>query len=344
MNSLIDNDFELMLDEKNLFEVLRNKKIFLTGGTGFFGKWILFAIRFLNREMGLNAKVVVLSRDPQRFQRDNSALNENAEFIFQKGDIRDFEFEHLDIDYVIHAATEANAVLNFSNPSEVNSVIVGGLEHLLKYCKISRAKRMLFISSGAVYEDISSEHNISENSGLTNLVDDAYGYGKRVSEERCLEFIEDSTLEIMIARCFSFVGPYLPLDSTFAVGNFISNFILGQPINIKGDGMSQRSYLYTSDLIHWLLKILIKGKNGRSYNVGSDQSISIKELAKIVSQTFNHNLDVIVEDRDSIICAAGNVYVPNIDRITGELGVKVHVPLDEAIERTIRFNMGVLSK
>ena len=147
----------------------------------------------------------------------------------------------------------------------------------------------------------------------------------------------DSGLDVKIARCFSFVGKYLDRTIYYAIGNFIQNCLDGKPIIINGDGTPLRSYLYADDLVEWLFAILERGETGRPYNVGSDQPVSIKDLAFAVREALGSSSEIQVIGRD--VPGAANVYVPRTDRIRHELGVEAKYDLRESIVRTAELDL-----
>lgn len=144
-------------------------------------------------------------------------------------------------------------------------------------------------------------------------------------------------LETKIARCFAFVGPYLSLDIHYAVGNFIRDGLAGGPIYVSGDGTPYRSYLYAADLAIWLWTILARGTPGEAYNVGSEDAISIRDLAYEVSAAFSHSPEVVIAKSP----APGRPperYVPSIKKAKENLGLASWINLKEALHRTIRWN------
>ena len=300
---------------------LHQPRIFLTGGTGLFGKWLLDFLQ------ALEVRVVILSRNPAGFP----AFGKNANVTFIQGDVRDFELPSGPFDYVIHAATEASVKLDQENPDEMYSVIVDGTRRVLEFSNQAGAKRLLYVSSGAVYgvqpPELSHIPETFPGSPVT-----AYGKGKLKAEQLCLE----SGVETVIARCFAFVGPWLPLDTHFAIGNFIGNCLRNEPIEIKGDGTPLRSYMYGSDLAEWLWTILLRGEPSRIYNVGSGDAISISDLARLVRECAGTQNEIIVHGK-KVDGALPARYVPSVERAQKELSLRQRCSLSESISRTIAW-------
>jgi dTDP-glucose 4,6-dehydratase len=156
-----------------------------------------------------------------------------------------------------------------------------------------------------------------------------YAEGKRAAELSCA-IAAAGGLPVTVARCFAFVGPHMPFDRHFAIGNFIADAVQGRPIAVKSDGLSQRSYLYMTDLVAALLAVLLRGAPGRAYNVGSERAVSIGDLARLV--------DRIAGGKGVILGGApsdpGDRYVPDTTRLRTELGVVPEIGLEAAIAKT----------
>lgn len=296
-------------------------RIFITGGTGFFGKSIL-DYRLRHPEFLADAEMTILSRDPAAFIAANPKLVAQAGLHFVKGDVRTFDFstfQHFNFSTVVHAATAAVTTLS---DDEMYSTIVDGTRHVLEFAKSCGTKRILFTSSGAVYGPQTAA--VDEAAATTPTT--AYGRGKLAAEKMCV----DSGIPTCIARCFAFTGPYLNRHIHFAIGNFIQDCLDGKDIVIKGDGSPLRSYLFADDLVEWLFTILERGEPGRPYNVGSPHGLSIRELAETARSALGTKNKIQALGTPQ----AGNlpsVYVPVTTRAETELGLSLRTPLDEAI-------------
>lgn len=289
-------------------------RIFVTGGTGFFGKSIL---DYLKRHPDFRAgdEWTILSRDPEKFQSRNAALlDQGRRFGFVAGDVRDFRAEGR-YDEIIHAATAAVTTLA---DDEMTSTIVEGTRHVLAFAKSCGAKKILLTSSGAVYGPQTAP--VGEDAPCNPVT--AYGKGKLEAERMCAA----SGLDAKIVRCFAFVGPYLNRDIHYAIGNFIRDCLAGEPIIIKGDGTPQRSYLYADDLVEWLFAVLDRGASGRPYNVGSSEGLSIRDLAERVRAALGTKNDIRVLGVP-VPGTPPSVYVPDVSRAIRELGLRITVDL-----------------
>lgn len=299
------------------------KRLFITGGTGFFGKSMLdYRLRHPDWEWA-TAEWVVLSRTPDRFVASCSKLAKQVGVSFVSGDVRNFAFPAGHFDAIIHAATSAVTTLP---DDEMTSVIVDGARRVVEFAKAANCSTLLFTSSGAVYGPRNAPASDVDECCPTT----AYGKGKLTAEK----LFVDSDLNVKIARCFAFVGPHLNRNIHYAIGNFIQNCLDGKPIVINGDGTPLRSYLYADDLVEWLFAILECGKIGRAYNVGSDHALSIRELAETVLGVLGSKSTIVVKGAP-VIGTRPSVYVPSIDRARSELGLDVKVGLVDAIKFSV---------
>jgi nucleoside-diphosphate-sugar epimerase len=337
MNPLAADLDHVLAHTEGLWDELRGQRIFITGGTGFFGCWLLESFAWANDKLGLNASAVVLTRNPSLFRAKAAHLASHPAISLHTGDIRTFEFPSGTFSHVIHAATEASAKLNDENPVLMFDTIVEGTRRALEFTRQCGARSFLLTSSGAVYGRQPSDltHIPEDYTGSPDLSAPqwAYGEGKRAAEMLCTLYAKQHSLSPKIARCFAFVGPYLPLDIHFAIGNLIRDGLRGGPLRVNGDGTPFRSYLYAADLAIWLWTILFRAPACRPFNVGSDAALNIRETAEAVAAQFQPPSPVQVA-RVLDPAKPAERYVPAVRRALEELQLRQTIPLPEAIRKT----------
>lgn len=337
----LSEDLDHILDHTHgLWEELRGQEIFITGGTGFFGCWLLESFAWANDKLNLNASAVVLSRNPAAFEKRAPHLYHLGSIRFLKGDIKDFVYPENTFSHVIHcAAYQSPADGKISNVHMINEM-VQGTKRILDFCIRANVKKMLLVSTGAIYgKNPSFQKKLSEDSCFAQdptVGESTYHQVRRIMETLCVAYAAENSFEAKIARCFSFIGPYLPLNGRFAVSDFIHHVLSGTDILIKGNGKTVRSYLYMADLVIWLWTILIKGKSLRPYNVGAEIPITIQELAQTFSNIAGHHLKIIISDKIDHGMAV-DYYVPDTMRAKNELNLRQFINLNETIDKTIHW-------
>ena len=323
----------ILAHTRPLWEQFRGGRIFVTGATGFFGVWLLESFAHANNSLDLGAKLVGLSRNPDAFYAKVPHLAQESSIALHSGDVRDFDFPRGSFTHVIHAGTTSSAPIP---PSEMLNTITQGTKRTLEFAIASGAKRFLFVSSGAVYGKQPSEitHLPESYQGAPDPMDpnSAYGEGKRIGELLCSIAHREHGLVTTIARCFAFVGPHLPLDAHFAIGNFIRDAMKGEPIKVK-DGTPYRSYLYAADLAVWLWTILFRGKACYPYNVGSDQEITISQLAETVATTLGGAVASVASSTLRLNTSPSR-YVSSVEKARADVGLWSQISLEEGLRKT----------
>ena len=339
--SLLPEDSELILERTEpIWKALAGERLFITGGTGFFGRWILESLVHANQRLNQKTTCVVLTRDATAFLTAMPALGANAAIGFHSGDLTSFDFPAGAFSHVLHmGTTTSQATFNSEPPLAKFANIVNGTERVLQFAAQCRASKFLLTSSGAVYG--------WQPDGVQHMTEDercapppehtasAIGHSKRTAEFLTVAHGEAHGFDAIVARCFSFVGKHLPLDIHYAIGNFIRDMLAGGPIDVRGDGTPQRSYLYAADLVIWLMTMLCEGMPGRVYNVGSEEAVSIGDLAQRVARLGPAGIQVRLRTQ-SAAAPVLDRYVPSTKRAERELGLRPMIGLDEAIARTIR--------
>ena len=329
-----------LFDSRIDWSPLHGGRVLVTGGTGFIGSWLLEALAHAIKRKKLEVQVSVQTRDPATASQKLRWAAAQVPIEFVKGDVRDGCVFGGAATHFIHGATEASAALNQQQPRQMFDSIVRGTSHALDSAARAGVSRFLQLSSGAIYGPGNQGNHFRETDHSAPdpiAASAAYAEGKRAAEQLCAIASRTGTLQhVGIARCFAFVGPRLPLDAHFAIGNFIRDGLAGGDVHVAGDGTAIRSYLYAADLAVWLWNILLRGDSLRPYNVGSEQGLSIREIAELVAGRFAHRPRVHIHGASA--SSVPDVYLPSTERASKELGLEAWTPLVTGIDRTIAWH------
>jgi dTDP-glucose 4,6-dehydratase len=342
MENALHNDLDHVLEHtEQLWTEARGERLFITGGTGFVGTWLMESLLWANRRLQLGISIVVLTRNPGAYRQRLPHLAENPRVTLHAGDAASFEFPEGSFPLVIHAATERYLPPGADRPAGNFNRDLSATERVLELARLRGSRRFLFLSSGAVYgqQPAGLSHIPEEYTGapLPTDTNSAYGQAKRASEFLCASYARVFGFPCAIARLFAFTGPYLPLDANYAAGNFIRDALSGGPVRIAGDGTSVRSYLYAADLAIWLWTILLRGASGVAYNVGSPDAVTIAELARHVVAIAGGDIEIRIGQSVGP-GAASSRYVPAVGRAESELGLRVWIPIEEGLRGMLQWN------
>ncbi len=323
---------------------LRGARIFITGGTGFFGIWLLESLLWANRERDLKIQLIVLSRSPERFLAERAPhLRAQSALRFITGTLADFEIPAQPCTHILHAGSESDATHTADWAERHWRAALDGTRRVLDMAVQHQPRAILVTTSGAVYQQMDTVVDQRCVEGPGDVADyvaerHVYGQSKRMMEIMMASAAHQHGLNILIARCFAFVGPYLPLDCNYAIGNFIGDALAGRQIVVEGDGTPLRSYLYAADLVVWLLTVLTRGRSGVPYNIGGEQAVSIGELARRVARVAGCLADTVTIRGTPTAQGPVSAYLPSLARVEQELGLRTGIGLDDALRRTLAWH------
>jgi len=271
-----------------LWEKFRDKRLFLTGGSGFFGSWLLETLLFAENRKHLGVEVWVLTRNLDRFRTKLPYLAGHPAVRLVEGMAEDFQYPGERMNFVIHSMVPDPGL----PPEEMERWFARGTQRLLELAVRDRSEGFLLCSTGAVYQP--QGRPLSEEDPLVPLDGPlTYGRIRRQVEEQCMEICQKHGIPLKVARGFSFIGPRLPENAGFAMADFIADARAGRNITVKGDGTPVRSYLHAADMTTWLWKILLHETNRQIFNVGSEEAIRLADLAELVAKLTSSQVEIM---------------------------------------------------
>jgi len=309
--------------------------LLVIGGSGFFGKSILDSYRRgLLSAWGIDS-IIIVSRNAISLKRYFPELiDESIKLV--NSDISNCS-EIPKADYVIHAAASTDAANYLARPDlEKKNIQAGTYNYCALAKKFHNNSRIVYCSSGAIYgQQPDGIEQLREDfiGGPVSLMSPTkrdYAAAKRDAEQ-AINTLGSEGNSVSIARCFAFVGEYLPRDQHFAIGNFIEDGLKSRSIEVKARHIVIRSYMHADDLVRWLMTICnFSNTSCPIYNVGSDQALTMTQVAEHVAAQFKVDVVKPVWDINTI-----DRYVPSINKAKVELGLDISMDITKAIKATV---------
>jgi nucleoside-diphosphate-sugar epimerase len=254
------------------------KNVLVTGGAGFIGSHLCEGLLAAGHRVRVLDSLVYGQRE---------WVPEAAEFL--QGDIRDSDSCHravAGIDAVLHCAA-----MSRSGPSQEHLDLctqsnIAGTQNMLLAARDAGVKRFIYSGSSTYYGSRTPPHRESDPPDFLNI----YGLTKRVGEQYCQLFDEGFGLPCTIFRYFNVYGPRQPETGAYALvlGIFLRRHAEGKVLELHGDGRQRRDFVHVRDVVAANLAALNSNGRGDVFNVGSGTSISVKELADMISPNQIH--------------------------------------------------------
>lgn len=356
-NQIVELDLNYVVEsvEKEL-EILSGEKVLLTGGAGFLGYYFTKTILHWNAlriKKGFSTINLTLIDNFIRGLPDwLSEINQNKNLVIREHDILDpLPNDITNIKYIIHAASIASPKFYRKHPIETMDANVNGLRNLLDYFsnQVDKGKvvgSLLYFSTSEIYGDPDPKNIPTSETYRGNVSSTgpraSYDESKRYGETLCVNFSRHHNLPIKIARPFNNYGPGLKITDGRALSDFFQNVILNQDIVLYSDGSPTRTFCYVADAIIGYFKILLRGKSGEAYNIGTElPELSIGELAQMVidisekSLGYKGKLIFKLSDDEEYLIDNPSRRCPCIDKARKDLNYEPKIELREGLKRTL---------
>ena len=328
---LPEEDLNLICEHSHsVIEILKNKEILIYGGTGFIGTWLTAALLHADEQFNLNLKIKLITRNQSK-AISKFGVNETDIHFYQHDLVLMGLRSDLTADIVFIASTPTNESTGSLNTHDLVQASRNVVSHATKIRSKNLKKPLIVhLSSGAVFGRQAMEYLFrNELDPVDYSSEEPYCQAKLTIENGLRSAYDQGLIDYQTPRLFAFLGPGLPLNSHFAIGNFVSDGIQKRKIVVRGNPMTRRSYLYPTDLIEILFQTL-QLKNPESFNVGSESGITIADLAqKVSSLTSNLGVDYLNPEREP------SNYVPstiNLQKLTLK---ESFLDLDNSLEKWI---------
>jgi UDP-glucose 4-epimerase len=318
-------------------------RVLITGGAGFIGSHLSDA--YLER----GDEVFVID-DLSTGSFENIAhLKQNPNFHYTIGSINDQPVlaELVDqCDVIFHLAAAVGVKLIVESPVRTIENNVHGTEVILSLAN-KKKKKVLITSTSEVY-GLSSEVPFREDGnlvmGATTKGRWSYACSKAIDEFLALAYWREKKLPTIVVRLFNTVGPRQTGQYGMVIPTFVKQALAGRQITVYGDGQQSRCFGYVGDVIGALIKLMDTEESvGQVFNIGSNEEVTIFELAKRVKELTNSESEITFVPYDEAYEEGFEDMprrVPDITKVNKLVGFRPQMSLDGILQSVINFHSG----
>lgn len=287
-------DIDTIVKKNPIIKQIKNKKILITGATGMVCSSVVDVLLYLNKYKGYNVRLTLAGRNAARVKARFKKFDVDVDYYFIQFDATKDIKLNLEVDYIIHGASNANPVAYSKEPVETALGNIIGTNALLRFSAQNKVKNFLFLSSSEVYGKKKENQPYREcDYGFIDILNyrSAYPNAKRLAETLCIAYQKEFEVKTSIVRLGHIYGPTISATDSRASAIFTREAVAGNDIVMKSSGNQLRSYCYTLDCASAMLTVLIIGKAGEAYNVSNSSSVvTIREMAEELAKVGGVNI------------------------------------------------------
>lgn len=341
-NKIIQDDLKIIIDQDIKFDVLKNKKILITGATGMLASYYMYVLMYLNDKFDYNIKIYALVRNKEKLEKITGYSLRNDIIVVEQDVCSKIKIEEK-IDYIIHMASSANPATITTNPVGIINANVIGTLNVLELAKKYNSQ-VIFTSTREVYGkmDENKEEIFETDMGILDCTElrSCYPESKKMAENLIVSYAYQYGIKYKIARIAHSYGPGMIIHNDGRImSDLISNIVNGENIILKSNGEAKRAFCYIMDAITALIRITVNEKENEIYNVANEtEEISIRDLAYSLKEWYKEkNIDVIFQIQEN-----NNQYVKfkrtklNTRKIES-IGWKPVIKLKNGINKTVKY-------
>lgn len=283
------------------WEQLRDKTIFITGGTGLIGSTLISALLYTSNERGLNLKILALVRNQKKAEEKFAKqLQEMRGLDFLQGSVEEFPDIREPIHYIVHGASQTASKAFVEQPVETIQTAVLGTSNILKLAHKKHVSGFVYLSSMEVYGHPEKGHKVTEDEiGALSPLDirNSYPISKVLCESMCCAYAKEYRVPAMIVRLTQTFGPGVQENDQRIFAEFSRCVKEKRDIVLKTKGETERCYLYTADAVTAIFCVLLKGFPGIAYNAADETTYcSITQMAQKVADWGGINVRLKIQD------------------------------------------------